>query len=96
MREISQEERLWIHWGLILLRYPCVRDISSIIGSLLDLQGKVRFSDIRNRIVKHWGDRSTIGRAVQMAAKTMEYFGFIRQSGRGQNLFFTLLSLFDL
>ncbi len=92
LHEVTQEERIWIHWGLILLRYPYVRDVSSIIGRLLDLQGKVRFSDIRNRIVEHWGDRSTIRRTVQMVTKTMEYFGFIKQSGSGQSVIFTVLS----
>jgi len=38
---VTAEERLWIHWGLIILRYRFVRDLAEIAGRLIDLQGQV-------------------------------------------------------
>lgn len=78
LKEISLGERLWIYWGLIILRYPFVKDIAEITGRLLDLKGNVSASEIKNRIVERWGDRYTVKRTVQMVTETMKDFGFIK------------------
>jgi len=78
LETVSSEERIWIHWGLIILRYPFVRKVSEVIGRLTDLKESVSSNEIKNRIVDLWGDRYTVKRMIQMVTKTMENFGFIK------------------
>jgi len=74
---VEEEERIWIYWGLLLLRYPFVKDVADITGRFLEFQGSVSTKEIQEKILNTWGDRSTVKRVVQMVTKTMEDFGFI-------------------
>jgi hypothetical protein len=43
---VQHQDRIWIHWGMILLAYPFFRDVASTVGRLMLLQGEVTSSQI--------------------------------------------------
>lgn len=91
LTQIDSPDSIWIYWGLILLTYPFMKDIAEITGRLLNLQGKVKITDIRNRMIKEWGDRETVRRMVQMGTKTMENFGFIKNVSSVREIIFEMV-----
>jgi hypothetical protein len=64
-------DRIWIHWGMILVAYPFFRDIALIIGRLLSLEGEVISSQIRRRVEREWGPRTTLIRAIDRVLQSM-------------------------
>jgi len=67
----SPQERLLIHWGMILLAYPFFRDVVTIIGRLFTLQGEFSVSQVLRKMEKSWGQRTTVKRAVQRVIRSL-------------------------
>jgi hypothetical protein len=67
---ISQEERLWLHWGMSLLAYPFFRDVASTVGKLSRLQGVFSQAQVQRRMIERWGQRTTLQRATQRLLRT--------------------------
>lgn len=76
-QRVGPDERLWLHWGMILVAYPVFLDIVVITGRLLGLQGEVTSGQIRRGIVSEWGDRTTLTRSVSMILKSMRDWGVL-------------------
>jgi len=70
-QRVRPDERLWLHWGMIIVAYPVFLDIVVITGRLLGLQGEVTSGQIRRGIVSEWGDRTTLTRSVNMILQSM-------------------------
>ena len=56
----SEQERLAIHWALMLARYPFFYDLCSAIGGLLEFRDEITLEQIRNRVFDKWGARATL------------------------------------
>jgi hypothetical protein len=81
INKVSPQERLLIHWGMILLAYPFFRSIVSIIGKLCSLQGEFSFSQVLKDIEKSWGQRTTVERAVRRVIRSLYEWGVIDEAG---------------
>jgi len=79
-QRVRSDERLWLHWGMILVAYPVFLDIVVITGRLLGLQGEVTSGQIRRGIVSEWGDRTTLTRSVNMILQSMRDWGVLIQN----------------
>lgn len=60
MSGLPVNERIAIHWALLLKRYPVFYDLCSVIGGLFEYRDAITLAQIRNRIFEKWGARDTL------------------------------------
>lgn len=78
----TPDERLAIHWAMMIATYPFFTDVTSALGKLLSLHGTVALSQLKRRMVETWGERSTIEKAIPRLLRSMARWGALR--GRSQ------------
>jgi len=86
LKDVRSEDTIWLHWGLLLLAYPIFYDVSNMIGRLLTLQGKVTTSQIKRRIVKDWGERTTLNRTISRIVQSLKDWNILRNSNNTYQL----------
>jgi hypothetical protein len=72
---ILPAERLWLHWGLTLLAFPFFRDVVATAGRLLRLYDQCSMSQVTDRMVATWGERTTLVRATQRVLRSCVAWG---------------------
>ncbi len=78
--EIEEDDRLWLHWGLCLVAYPFFRDVASIVGRLISLQGNTSLSEVRRRLFEQWGQRSKVERSSRHVMRSMVSWEVIKHT----------------
>lgn len=71
-RAVSPNQRLALHWGMLILAYPFFRESVFAIGRALETQDTISRIQISRKIVETWGDRSTVKRSVLRIFQTLE------------------------
>jgi hypothetical protein len=79
---VSGDESLWLHWGMVLATHPFALDLATHTGRLLALQGDVSLGEIHRRMVEHWGQNSTLDRAVARMLSNFVDWGVLRSGER--------------
>ena len=69
------ENRLAVHWAMVIATHPFFFDVATHVGKLLALHGQANRSQIKRRMTESWGDRSTLERTIQHALKSMTQWG---------------------
>jgi hypothetical protein len=59
------DDRLALHWAMLLATHPFFADVVGSIGRLLALQGTFERGHVLSRLKNKWGDRPTIPKAVR-------------------------------
>ena len=80
LKETRPEEKIWLHWGLLLLAYPIFYDVTATMGRLLALQGQVTRGQIKRSIVKDWGERTTLNRTISRIVQSLKDWNIFRNS----------------
>lgn len=70
--ELEPDERIILHWGMLLLAYPFFHDVVKKIGIILRIQDNFTPSQLRNKLVSSWGHRTTIIRAIDRVIQSLK------------------------
>ncbi|HVC35721.1 MAG TPA: hypothetical protein VNL16_19610 [Chloroflexota bacterium] len=79
---LDRAQQKALHWGMLLATYPFFRDVATLVGRLIELQGTVALSQLQRRVAEVWGERTTIQRAVPPVLKSMADWGVLEETAR--------------
>lgn len=83
-KEASAEDRLAVHWTLIMLAYPLVWDSASLMGKVLNLQDTFTTTWLKSKLSEEWGERDTMIESVPRITQTMELMGLLEKVKTGE------------
>jgi hypothetical protein len=69
------DDRLALHWAMLLTTHSFFVDVAAVVGRLLALQGTFERAQVLRRLAERWGDRSTIARAVPRISSSQLEWG---------------------
>jgi len=72
------ENRVAVHWAMVVATHPFFFDVATHVGKLLALHGQANRSQIKRRMTESWGDRSTLERTIQHVLKSMAQWGALK------------------
>ncbi len=81
--KLDSQERIALHWGMILSTYPFFKDIASEIGRLTSRQHDFSSSQIDRKIKELYGDRRRVEVAYQAVLTSMKNWGVVIQKKQG-------------
>lgn len=80
----NKEDRLVIHWCMMLLTYPVFSDVTSLIGKLTDIQDTFTTSWLKQKLFDLWGERTTLLHSIDKILQTLKYINGIQNVKRGE------------
>ncbi len=69
---IFRQERLGLHWTLIMVYYPVFFDLCTIIGNSLEYKDEIQLQQIKARIFDKWGARNTLEHSLSKNFQTLK------------------------
>ena len=69
---LPTDERIGVHWVLLLKRYQVFYDLCVVIGGLFDYRDEITLAQIRNRIFEKWGARDTLQNCLSKNIQTFK------------------------
>ena len=77
-KRLSNQDRMAVHWGLVMAVYPFWASVASQVGRLLKLQGSAAAAHIQRRIREQYGERETVSRAARRVLRSYLDWGVLR------------------
>ncbi|MBN1920056.1 MAG: hypothetical protein JW892_02330 [Anaerolineae bacterium] len=75
--ELDLQERLVLHWGMALVRYPFFRDTVAQAGRLRRLQDTFTTAQLRHDVVARWGERAIVRLSAPRILLSLEEWGVV-------------------
>lgn len=79
--QLTNEERLCVHWGLTIAAYPFFRDVANEFGRLFQLQDEVSSTAIGKRMKAAYGERRRVEVATSAVLTSMRAWKVIHPVG---------------
>lgn len=74
---LTKEERMLVHWSMVLAAYPFFKDLVQEFGKLFRLQDEVQSGVIGKRMKETYGDRRRVEVATSAVLMSMKSWGII-------------------
>lgn len=81
LREGDADDRLALHWAMLLATHPFFADTVGSAGRLLALQGTFERGHLLRRLKDKWGDRPTIPKAVRRVLTSLVDWHVLQNTG---------------
>jgi hypothetical protein len=81
LSEGDADDRLALHWAMLLATHPFFADVVGSVGRLLALQGTFERSHVLRRLKDKWGDRPTIPKAVRRVLTSLVGWHVLESTG---------------
>lgn len=89
----TREDRLCLHYGLILAQYPFYRLCASILGQVSRTEEVVSRKIIKEKVAAELGNLGSIERAIERLFKTWADWGVLAAESKNQNFTVRLHSI---
>ena len=76
--DVKKNDRIAIHWGMIMAVYPFWGVVAAQTGRLLRLQGNVSAIQLQRRLREQYGERETVSRRVRYMIRGFIDWGVLR------------------
>jgi len=86
----SREDRLWLHYGMILAQFPFFRLCVVTLGQISRTEDTVNRKMIKDRVAAEMGNLGSIERAIERLFKTWVDWGILAPAGN--NLSFKIFT----
>jgi hypothetical protein len=70
LSHLSREDRLAVHWGMVMAVYPFWGGVAAHVGRLLRLQGTATAGQVQRRMREQYGERDTVSRAARRVLRS--------------------------
>lgn len=77
----GNEDRLAMHWCMLLLSYPVFVDVTGVIGKIDRIQGSFSLSWLKSKMFEVWGERTTLYHAIDKIMQTLRQIGVAESKG---------------
>ena len=74
-------DRRVMHLGALMATFPFVGSVAAVIGKAFAIDGQLRNTDLKTRIVGSWGARKTVEFGVVKTAGLLRKFGLVDGGG---------------
>ena len=79
----SGDQKLVLHWCMLLTAYPIFADACSLIGKISTIEGSFTTLWLRQKLYELWGERTTLDVPVKNILRTMVDFGVLEKVSTG-------------
>lgn len=73
----GNEDRLAMHWCMLLLYYPVFLDVTGMIGKLSTMQDSFTLAWLKDKIFEEWGERTTLIHTLPKIMQTLRQIGAV-------------------
>ena len=77
------DDKLALHWCMLLAAYSVFQDVTRLIGKLLEFQDEFTVKQLRQKLYDEWGERATLFHSLDKMIATMKNLETIATSKRG-------------
>jgi len=73
----ENEDKLAMHWCMLLLYYPVFVDVTGMIGKLSSMQDSFSLAWLKDKMFEEWGERTTLFHSLDKIMQTLRQIGAV-------------------
>ena len=77
LQGLARQDRIAVHWGMVLAAYPFWGAVAAHTGRLLRLQGTAAAAHVQRRVKEEYGERETASRAARRVLRSFIDWGVL-------------------
>lgn len=82
LKVLAHDQRVVVHWGMVMAAYPFWGDVAETVGRLARLQCTVSAAQAQRRVREKYGERETVSRAARRVLRSFMDWGVLEETGK--------------
>jgi hypothetical protein len=82
--EVSEPQRVWLHYGLTLVYYPFFRQCTALIGQVSRVQDSITRQLVKNRLAGDLGHFGSLNRSAERVMASLLDWGILSDLGNNE------------